>query len=70
MKKNITFTYMNTYSTLKRHLLQAAALLLAILPAQAQTAAADYDPVDYVNPFIGTTNYGTTHPAARYARRA
>ena len=64
MKKNITFTYMNTYSTLKRHLLQAAALLLAILPAQAQTAAADYDPVDYVNPFIGTTNYGTTHPGA------
>ena len=34
------------------------------LPAQAQTGSADYDPVDYVNPFIGTTNYGTTNPGA------
>lgn len=28
------------------------------------TAFAQKDPVDYVNPFIGTTNYGATHPGA------
>ena len=22
------------------------------------------EPVDYVNPFVGTTNYGTTNPGA------
>ena len=26
--------------------------------------AAQTEPVDYVNPFIGTTNYGTTNPGA------
>lgn len=32
---------------------------LAILDAQAQK-----QPIDYVNPFIGTSNYGTTNPGA------
>lgn len=49
---------------IKRHLLGAALTIAAALPAQAQTGSADYDPVDYVNPFIGTTNYGTTNPGA------
>ena len=49
---------------IKRHLLGAALAIAATLPAQAQTGSADYDPVDYVNPFIGTTNYGTTNPGA------
>lgn len=26
--------------------------------------AAQHEPIDYVNPFIGTTNYGTTNPGA------
>ena len=49
---------------IKRHLLSAALAIATALPAQAQTGSADYDPVDYVNPFIGTTNYGTTNPGA------
>ena len=49
---------------IKRHLLGAALAIATALPAQAQTGSADYDPVDYVNPFIGTTNYGTTNPGA------
>ena len=49
---------------IKRHLLGAALAIAAALPAQAQTGSADYDPVDYVNSFIGTTNYGTTNPGA------
>ena len=49
---------------IKRHLLGAALTIATALPAQAQTGSADYDPVDYVNPFIGTTNYGTTNPGA------
>ena len=49
---------------IKRHLLGAALAIAVALPAQAQTGSADYDPVDYVNPFIGTTNYGTTNPGA------
>lgn len=49
---------------IKRHLLGAALAIAAALPAQTQTGSADYDPVDYVNPFIGTTNYGTTNPGA------
>ena len=28
------------------------------------SASAQKEPVDYVNPFIGTTNYGTTNPGA------
>ncbi|MDW3194977.1 MAG: GH92 family glycosyl hydrolase [Cytophagales bacterium] len=35
-------------------------LFLAGLTSLAQT------PADYVNPFIGTTNYGATHPGAQY----
>ena len=27
-------------------------------------ASAQENPVDYVNPFVGTTNYGTTNPGA------
>lgn len=36
------------------------ALVVAAWTSQAQT------PADYVNPFIGTTNYGATHPGAQY----
>ena len=28
------------------------------------SAAAQKEPVDYVNPFVGTTNYGTTNPGS------
>ena len=35
------------------------ATLLGTLGAEAQAS-----PVDRVNPFIGTTSYGTTHPGA------
>ena len=28
------------------------------------TAMAQKEPADYVNPFVGTTNYGTTNPGA------
>ena len=55
---------MNPMIHIKRHLLGAALAIATALPAQAQTGSADYDPVDYVNPFIGTTNYGTTNPGA------
>lgn len=41
-------------------------MLLCIFHAEAQTAGKnqDFNPVDYVDPFIGTTNYGTTNPGA------
>lgn len=35
-----------------------ALLLSGVLSVSAQ------QPVDYVNPFIGTSNYGTTNPGA------
>lgn len=38
-------------------------LLLSILVCSGLFATAQ-QPVDYVNPFIGTTNYGTTNPGA------
>lgn len=31
--------------------------------------AAEKQPTDYVNPFIGTTNFGTTNPGARLSQR-
>ena len=37
-----------------------AFVLLAVSPA----AEKSFSPVDYVNPFIGTTNFGTTNPGA------
>jgi len=41
------------------------ALLLALPLGGAGTSAADEVKLtDYVNPFIGTTNYGTTNPGA------
>lgn len=40
-------------------------LLALVAPAAALAiAAAVRQPVDYVNPFIGTTNFGTTNPGA------
>ncbi|MBR6648506.1 MAG: GH92 family glycosyl hydrolase [Bacteroidaceae bacterium] len=42
---------------MKKNLLMIGAILLAIC-TQAQ------EPVDYVDPFIGTTNFGTTNPGA------
>lgn len=40
--------------------------LLAVMSVLPQTGKADTgrEPVDYVNPFVGTTNYGTTNPGA------
>ena len=32
--------------------------------AAKQSKAPEGDPVDFVNPFIGTTNFGTTNPGA------
>ena len=38
-------------------------LLSAVLACiSVFSAAAQKEPVDYVNPFVGTTNYGTTNP--------
>ena len=42
---------------IKKMTFLASAALLAILPSWGQK-----QPVDYVNPFVGTTNYGTTNP--------
>ena len=48
--------------TLGRYGLCAVLLLFAFL--QSGTAKAEKQPVDYVNAFIGTTNFGTTNPGA------
>ncbi len=40
------------------------ALVMAAGLAQAPAPAGDFDPVGYVNPFIGTTNSGNTYPGA------
>ena len=47
---------------LGRYGLCAVLLLFAFLPSG--TAKAEKQPVDYVNAFIGTTNFGTTNPGA------
>ena len=39
-------------------------LLTGIALFTLLSASAQKEPVDYVNPFIGTTNYGTTKPGA------
>ena len=44
---------------MKKRTLLAGIALFSLLSASAQK-----QPVDYVNPFIGTTNYGTTNPGA------
>lgn len=44
-----------------KHLKSVSLLLLALLTGSNLWAQ---QPVDYVNPFIGTTNYGTTNPGA------
>ncbi len=44
---------------MKRILAWAASVAVA-----ASSVAADKEPVDWVNPFIGTTNFGTTNPGA------
>ena len=41
---------------MKRNLLSFVSLLLVM------TAMSQKTPVDYVNPFIGTSNFGTTNP--------
>ena len=38
--------------------------LAACLWTPVWAEGSQHEPVDYVNPFIGTTNYGTTHPGA------
>ena len=43
---------------MKKTLLTGLALFLML------SASAQKEPVDYVNPFVGTTNYGTTNPGA------
>ena len=39
-------------------------LLTGIACFSLLSASAQKEPVDYVNPFVGTTNYGTTNPGA------
>ncbi|NDV95776.1 glycoside hydrolase family 92 protein [Dysgonomonas sp. 521] len=39
-------------------------IFLSLFIALSTTISAQTEPVDYVNPFIGTTNYGTTNPGA------
>lgn len=50
---------------IKKNIFSAAVLgmMFSAMPVAAQQVA-DKMPVDYVNPFVGTTNYGTTHPGA------
>ena len=43
---------------MKKTLLTGIALFMVL------AASAQKEPVDYVNPFVGTTNYGTTNPGA------
>ena len=51
-----------------KRLLLSYILAFALLPAFAgggESSSKDKRlPVDYVNPFVGTTNFGTTHPGA------
>ena len=49
--------------TIRKNCLGSLMALMALLPATAW-ADAGQEPVDYVNPFVGTTNYGTTNPGA------
>ena len=44
-----------------KHLKSVSLFLLALLAGSNLSAQ---QPIDYVNPFIGTTNYGTTNPGA------
>lgn len=39
-------------------------LTVVLMACCGIVAQADKQPVDYVNPFVGTTNYGTTNPGA------
>ena len=39
-------------------------ILTLVLSFFALAATAQKTPVDYVNPFVGTTNFGTTNPGA------
>ena len=39
-------------------------ILMGIARTSALFVSAQ-EPVDYVNPFVGTTNYGTTNPGVR-----
>lgn len=43
----------------KQILLSAVLACISVFLRQRQK-----EPVDYVNPFVGTTNYGTTNPGA------
>lgn len=41
-------------------------IFLSLSILVAKTTGNAQQPADYVNPFIGTTNYGATHPGAQY----
>ena len=43
---------------MKRNIISTFIVLLGLTSVSAK------EPVDYVNPFIGTTNFGTTNPGA------
>ncbi len=45
-----------------KRLLLTYTLALFLLPVKA--GSGELSPADYVNPFIGTTNFGTTNPGA------
>lgn len=51
---------------MKKILAGIALLGITSLPMNVWAEGDKFDrhPVDYVNPFVGTTNYGTTHPGA------
>ena len=46
-----------------KRLLLTYTLALFLLPVKAGSGE-KLSPADYVNPFIGTTNFGTTNPGA------
>ena len=49
-----------------KYMANLAFLFMALWPSgmQAVTEQTSWEPVDDVNPFVGTTNFGTTHPGA------
>jgi putative alpha-1,2-mannosidase len=54
--------------SMQRSLLTAllCSLPLTAAPALAKALPASASPSQYVNPFIGTANFGATHPGAQY----
>ena len=62
MKLNKRFAYFS----MTQGLLFGLLLSLPAAPLQAKEMLSSSSPSQYVNPFIGTANFGATHPGAQY----